>query len=370
MKKILFFINTLGGGGAEKVLVDLVNSLDHSQYKVDVVSVTGGVHESRLSNHINYYKIIKTNNSFFNRLFVRIFYHLPVSLVNRLIKKDNYDIEIAYIEGFPTKVIGASKGKSKKVAFVHCDVSVQNVLDKIYRTKKQCINDYNRFDRVCFVSDAAKNGFETITGSLKNSVVVHNIIDFNDVKQKSQFSISQEYETSGMKLISVGRLSKEKGYERLIKVLSEIKEKYSFELWLLGTGERLSAIEEQIKAFGLNNIKLLGFQSNPYAFINKADLLICPSFYEGYSTVAVESMILGVPVLTTECAGMKEILENGKCGIIVENSEEGIKKGLMSLFEDEMLYSRIKNGAQMKKESYTNELAVKEYDELFKEITK
>ena len=367
MKKLLFFINSLGGGGAEKVLVDLVNSLDHNKYKIDVVSVTGGVHEKRLSSKVHYYKMIKTENKFLKKLFVKVFYHLPLSLIYKFIKKDEYDIEIAYLEGFPTRVIAAGNSKAKKLAFVHCDVSVDNIMDKLYNGKKDCLNEYDQFDRVCFVSNVAKEGFEKTVCTLQNGVVIHNMIDFESAVKRSEEEIPFEYNTNGMKLITVGRLSAEKGNERLVKVLLELKNEYDFELWLLGEGDRRASLEEMIK-HSTNSFKMMGFQKNPYAFMKKADLLICPSFYEGYSTVVAESMALGLPVLTTDCAGMNEILDNGETGLIVDNSEEGIKSGLVTLFEDNQMYMNIKNNTENKKELFSNKKAVKEFDDLFKEI--
>lgn len=368
MKKLLFFINTLGGGGAEKVLVDLVNLLDHNKYRVDVVSVTGGVHESRLSPYVNFYKIIKTENKFLKELLTRIICHLPLSLIYKLVKKDDYDIEIAYLEGFPTRVIAAGKSKAKKLAFVHCDVSVHNITKKLYKNNIECLKEYSRFNKVCFVSETAKNGFEKTVQALENSMVIHNVIDFKRAKMLSEEEIPYEYNTNGMKLIAVGRLSAEKGNERLVKVLSELEKSYDFELWLLGDGDRREKLEEIIEKNNMKSVKMMGFQKNPYAFMKKADLLVCPSYYEGYSTVVAESVALGLPVLTTDCAGMKEILENGRSGIIVENSEDGIKSGLLSLLEDETIYAKIKVYSEMNKALFNNQTAVKEYDDLFREI--
>ncbi len=358
----------MGGGGAEKVLVDLVNSLDHNQYDIDVVSVLGGVHENRISPNVDYYKMIKTENKLLKNLFTKVFYHLPLSLIHKIIKKDEYDIEIAYLEGFPTRVIAAGKSNAKKLAFVHCDVSVHNVMNRLYKDKKDCLDEYNRFDKVCFVSNIAKTGYEKSVGKLDNCTVIHNVIDFQNVLIKARESIPYEYETDGLKLIAIGRLSQEKGNERLVKVVSELEKKYNFELWIIGDGDRRTAIEEMIKNLDIKSVKLMGFQTNPYAFMNKADLFVCPSFYEGYSTVAAEAMVIGLPALTTDCAGMDEILDNGKCGLIVDNSEEGIKTGLTTLLENNQCYLDIKKAAEEKKKSFNNGQAVKEYDELFKEI--
>ena len=79
-------------------------------------------------------------------------------------------------------------------------------------------------------------------------------------------------------------------------------------------------------------------------------------------------MVIGLPVITTDCAGMDEILENGKYGLIVDNSEDGLKSGLITLFENKQYYENIKTATEEKKKILNNSQAVKEYDELFKEI--
>lgn len=322
MKKILFFINTLEAGGAEKVLVDLLNMLDKSKYDIDLLTLSGGVHESRLTDQINHKKILK-KSGFLSKLIIK----LPPKLFRKLFIKKKYDIEIAYLEGFPTRVVAKSKN-AKKLAFVHCDVSVKPILQNFYKSKESCLDEYKSLDNVCFVSKMAQEGFEKTFGKLDNGRVVHNVINVDEIKAKADENNDFEYTTEGLKIISVGRLSPEKGYERLVRVASQLEKKYDFELCLLGEGPEREKIESLIREHNVKSVRLLGFQKNPYSYMKKADLYVCPSFYEGYSTTVTECMVLGIPVLTTDCAGMDEILEGGKCGLIVENSENGLEKGL------------------------------------------
>lgn len=328
MKKILFFINTLEAGGAEKVLVDLLNMIDKSKYDIDLLTLSGGVHESRLTDQINHKKILK-KSGFLSKLIIK----LPPKLFRKLFIKKKYDIEIAYLEGFPTRVVAKSK-KAKKLAFVHCDVSVKPILQNFYKSKESCLDEYKSLDNVCFVSKMAQEGFEKTFGKLDNGRVVHNVINVDEIKAKANEENDFEYTTEGLKIISVGRLSPEKGYERLVRVASQLEKKYDFELCLLGEGPEREKVERLIREHNVKSVRLLGFQKNPYSYMKKADLYVCPSFYEGYSTTVTECMVLGIPVLTTNCAGMDEILDNGKYGIIVPNNEEELKKGLERILND------------------------------------
>ncbi len=362
MKKILFIINSLGGGGAEKVLVDLLNMLDKSKYEVDLISVIGGVHEGRLSKEINYKRLTKRAG-----IISRLVFKLSPKLFRKLFIKKKYDIEIAYLEGFPTRIV-AQGSNAKKLAFVHCDVSVKPVLQNIYNSKENCLSEYKSFDKVCFVSQMAKDGFEKVFGELDNSRVVHNVINVDDIKEKANEASDFEFNTKGFKIISVGRLSPEKGYERLVKAASRLEKKYDFELCLLGDGPEREKIEKLIKELNINSVRLLGFQKNPYSYMKKSDLYVCPSFYEGYSTTVTECMVLGIPVLTTDCAGMDEILDNGKYGLIVENSDDGLESGLVALFENKKIFAEINMSVKTRQADFNNKNATKEYDDLFKEL--
>ena len=78
-------------------------------------------------------------------------------------------------------------------------------------------------------------------------------------------------------------------------------------------------------------VELTGFIDNPYPLLKKADLFVCSSLTEGFSTVVSEAIFLGTPVLTTDCAGMKDILGDSEFGLIVENNENGLYEGLKQL---------------------------------------
>lgn len=366
-KRLLFFINTLSCGGAEKVLVDLVNTLKN-QYDVTVVSVLGGTYENSLSDDVKYRKIVNCKNAFLQKFFSKIIFKTPYCIVNAFFLRGKFDIEVAYLGGFSTKVIAHRRSKAKKIAFVHTDVSKSGKYDNLYGTREEALKEYNKFYTVCFVSEVAKSGFENKYGSLKNTYVIHNVVDVDAIKLQAEKENNYDYKTQGLKMISVGRLSYEKGYDRLIKILKKLENEFDFELWILGEGAERQKLEALIEEGQVKSVKLLGYQQNPYSFVKKADLYICSSLFEGYSTSVTEAIVLGVPVLTTDCAGMNEILKNGIYGIITENSEEGLKNGLLNVFNDKNYYENLKTTLQKYSREYSNEYAIKEYDKLFKGI--
>lgn len=370
MKKVLFLINTLSGGGAEKVLVDLVNILPISQYQVTIVTLYGGIHEKRLPNNVTYRCLIKSSNSFIRKWGVIFFCKMvPYKLFARLFLRGEYDVKVAYLNGFPTRVLAEDPDKNaRKITFVHSDFSKYYGMEKIYKTREDCLKEYKAFDEVCFVAKAAKDGFFSSIGKLDNAKVVHNVIDVETVRQLSLQPIDEKYETRGLRIITVGRLVKVKAFERLINISSYLKQSdIEHEIWILGEGELHGELETMIKKQGVSeHVKLLGFKSNPYQYVINADLYVCSSLYEGYSTSVAEALALGIPVLTTQCSGMDEILHDGEFGTIVKNEEEKLKDELFRIASDKEVLANYREKARMGKACYSPENSLVEYSAVLK----
>lgn len=331
-QKLLFFINTLAGGGAEKVLVDLVNAIPSDLFDISVLTIQHGVNEQNLHPHIHYRCIIPGNNRIFTKLCSAFLCKvLSYRFFARLFIGKGYDTIIAYLQGFNTRVVASSSAK-KRIAFVHSDLSKAKTIECLYKNQDELFKEYLTFDSVCFVSETAKSGFESTYGILPNSQVLYNIIDSKSVINKSKESVEETYTTSGLRLISVGRIAPVKGFDRLLRVVKRLNEEgLLFELWILGEGNQRPELEAFCDNNGISNVKFLGYRSNPYPYILKADIMVCSSILEGYSTTVYESVVLGTPVLTTKCSGMQEILANGQGGVIVENSEKGLYDGLKKI---------------------------------------
>ncbi len=364
---IRFLINSLNGGGAEKVLINLIKALIDKGIHCDLLTIDGGVHENELPANISYRKIIRKDNIFAGFL-RRIVYYLPPTLFCRLFMREGHDIEIAYLEGTPTRMLAALPGESIKIAFVHCDLSITNPTKDFYRTNTECLAEYKCFSKVCFVSCKAEEGFYKTVGQIKNGITIHNVIDFSEIIRKAQVPCTHEYHTKGMRLVTVGRLTAQKAFDRLLRIAKKLESKYEFELWILGDGELRQEYERYIIENEIQSVKLLGYRENPYSFMIQADLFVCSSIFEGYSTAATEATALGLPVLTTACAGMDEILDNGKYGIIVENSEDALQAGLEAVLSNRELYKKLNLVAKERGTQLRNRDTVQEYIKLFEEI--
>lgn len=336
MKKVLFLIESLSGGGAEKVLSVLTKHINKKYFDITVCTITDiGIYTEEIKQNVKYLSILGNpqKKSFWGKIIYKIKYKLiytllPTWLIYKLFIPKNYDIEIAFVEGFVTKLLAASTNiQAKKIAWVHIDLSqnpwTQN--NKIYRNLKEEQYCYSKFNQIICVSDTVKNNFIK-RFKLTNVIRIYNPIDKTDILNKAKEICKYPQTTNDIKFITIGRLVLQKGYDRLLKVIKRIKaDGIHCKLLILGEGEMYHTLSNYIKENDLSDDTILyGFQPNPYQYLKKADCFICSSRSEGFSLVIAEAMVLGKPIISTYCSGPNELLEEGKYGMLVGNSEDGL----------------------------------------------
>lgn len=347
-RKILFLIESLSGGGAEKVLTVLTKHIDKECFDVTVCTVSDiGVYRDEIKQRIRYCSILGNiqNKSLIGKLIYKIKYQaiykiLPMWLVYKLFVPKGFDVEIAFVEGYVTKLLSASNEKSSKIAWVHIDLLknpwTQNI--KVYRSVSEERYCYTKFDKIVCVSDTVKDNFVKKFG-LQNVMRIYNPIDKDEILEKAKIHCEYPQSESCFKLITIGRLVPQKGYDRLLRVMKKIKEDgLKCNLLILGDGEMRVQLSNYIKKNNLSDSVILGgFKKNPYKYLRKADCFVCSSRSEGFSLVIAEAMMLGIPVISTYCSGPNELLEDGKYGLLVDNNEEDLYRGIKSIIEDEKL---------------------------------
>lgn len=335
MIKILFFIPSLSGGGAEKVLCNLVNHMDQDQFDITVQTIEEGQPEKYLNQGIRYRSISHCRTGLGKKLFSYWFRLLAeLKLIYPFYIKDDYDIEVAYLECDATKVMAASTNKKAlKLAWVHCDLEKNDgVAENAARVKKY----YDKYDRAICVSEDARNGYVALFGEKPESEVLYNVIDDEEILTKAEESMPAGFQKHRFTIVSVGRLTPQKNYIRLLKTHKKLLDAgIEQDLWILGEGEERQMLEAYIRENHLNDsVVLAGFQKNPYPFIKAADLVVCSSNFEGYSTFVTEAVILGKPIVTTDCAGMHELLGASEYGLITENEDEAFYDGMKKMLTD------------------------------------
>ena len=364
-KKILLMNANLGGGGAEKVLIDLVHFLDKEKYDITVYTLFNeGVYLQDLPACVSYCSVIKNPTKTKKAIFWRLLKYLPPQLTYRLFVRGKYDTEIAFAEGLPTILLSGSPCKNK-IAWVHCDLLDLNWVSFYYRSDKHQGKAYRSYKNVVFVSRQAKSAFQKRFGILGTETIIYNLIDSEGILKKAEESVPKRDSTIPV-ICAVGRLISVKGFMRLLSVHKRlISEGILNHLWICGEG----ADKEQMEAFIRENnledsVSLWGFQKNPYKFIKAADAYVCSSLSEGFSLTVAEAMILSCPVISARSVGPEELLQNGRYGLLVENSEEGLYEGIRSVLTDRALLEELKQKSILGAKQFDANVIVRKIEEL------
>lgn len=366
MIKILFFIENLSEGGAEKVLRNLVNHMDQTKFDITVQTVWPCDASRCLVPGIRY-KSMYSSCGKADRLRYRI--EAAGGMAYRIHIKDDYDIECAYLEMGPTKVISASTNKkAKKLAWVHCDLTM--AVDDPTGFAEKTSSWYSRFDKIICVSQYVKKRFDELFQNRFSSTVLYNVVDDIEILNKSKMPLSGENKKQKLTVLSIGRLARPKCFMRLLQTHKHLlDEGITHDLWILGEGPERRKLEQYITDNNLRDtVWMPGLVDNPYPFICEADLLACSSIYEGYSTFATEGVILGKPIVTTEVSGMRELLGDSEYGLIVRNDDEDFYRGMKRMLTDPACREEYAKAASLRSKDFSARALTEKTERFFEEL--
>jgi len=332
MKKILFLIDSLAGGGAERALVNLVESMDKNSYDITVQTIYDiGIYKDKLDKRIKY----KTCGLPVIRGMNYLFKFIPAKILHKFLIKDNYDLEIAFLEGISTKIISGAPLDVPKIGWVRIDIAQHPKSTVCYFSKNAMLKAYKKFTKIAFVGEDSRKSFVDVTGIKDNLYVVRNVVKNDEMIHMSEESVNIEHKFHPI-LLSVGRLEPQKGYDRLCKVHKRlIQEGYNYTLVIMGKGSQKDQIIQFIKENHLeDSLILLDFQKNPYKYMRYCDWFVSSSRYEGFSSVIREAIILEKPIIATDCSGVREVLGNDEYGIVAENSEIGLYNSIKYVLDN------------------------------------
>ena len=368
MIKILFFIETLEAGGAEKVLRDLVNHMNQTKFDITVQTVWPCDASKYLVPGIRYKSTFSAKNRI-NQLKYRS--EAEAGILYALHIKDEYNIECAYLEMGPTKVMASSTNKkAKKLAWVHCDLT-KKVADPQALAEKTELW-YSRYDRIVCVSQSVKERFDELFHNRFDSTVLYNVVDDEAIREKSFLPLPKTANKNRLTALSVGRFSQQKNFMRLLKAHKRLlDEGLEHDLWILGEGSEREKLEAYVTENKLEeSVWMPGFIDNPYPYMRQADLLACSSIYEGFSTFATEAIILGKPFVTTDVSGMRELLGDSEYGLIVENDDEAFYLGMKKMLMDPALRTQYAKKAEEHGKAFSAAALTEKAEELFVSMTK
>lgn len=266
----------------------------------------------------------------------------------------NYDIINVMSEASVLRKYVAESKCNCKIQWIHTDYVAWSTFNEWTSSiTKDDEYTYGKFDKLVLLSETLQNKFIEKYPNFKNKTyVVKNYIPINDIKNKSNIEMKPY---PGVKFITVGRLSVEKSFERLIGILGKLNEEgYQFTWEIIGDGPLKSHLNDLIIQNSLEKaVFLLGHKANPYRYISDAQVFALLSNYEGMPNTIYESLILGVPVLATNVGGICEQIQEGVTGWVVENNEKSIYEGIKYIMENQELIDEMKGN--LKQYVYDNE---------------
>ena len=354
MKRILFILPSLGVGGLERVQVTIANKLVQNGYDVTVM-ILSPVDDFRdeLDSRVHFiYKPLKRHLG--NRLpYIRHKYYddgmwetraSAEQLYKYYVGNERYDVEIAFFRGLPIKIIsGSTNRKARHIAWVHNDFRKSTGYRNNFKKTDDVFDAYTTYDKVVCVSEQAAEGFCEAIGDTGNITTIYNMLPIDRIRKLVDAGSQLHINKAKLHLVIVARLlDSAKGQVRLVDSVCRLhNEGADISLAIVGGGADHKRLRQQISEnYAESYIESVGEQRNPYPYIKEADLLVCASYFEGYNLTVAEALILGVPVLSTDCTGPNEILDHGNYGMIVENSEEGLYNGLKEFADNPELLEK------------------------------
>lgn len=369
MKKVLFFIPSLGQGGAEKVLVNLVNNMDTSEFDITVQTIfDGGINKQFLNNSVKYKSMFRYQFRG-NRVIQKLF---SPHILYRFFVRERYDIIVAYLEGVAARIIsGCDDENTQIISWIHVEQHTKENATLSFRNYKEALKCYSKFKNIVCVSEHVKKDFLSIFNVDSQLSVLYNTNETEKIIKLSKENIDIAINHDYVNICAIGTLKKSKGFDRLILIIKRlIVENLNVRLYILGIGPLEKKLKNQVEKFGLiNNVFFLGYKSNPYKYLSKMDIFTCASYSEGFSTATTESLILGIPVVTVMVSGMKEMLgENNEYGIITKNDDNSLFEGLKSLIcnKDKFIYYKYK--AKQRGKYFSTENTVKIVEQYLEDI--
>lgn len=332
-------INSLGGGGAEKSLISLLPHIQNLGYEIDLILFQGnGIYLDHLPKGITHYFVFEPGpQTLRGKVWLK---NVSAEYAFHQLFDNQVDVEIAFLEGWATKLVAASPCKHK-IAWIHTNLKTNPWTRQCYRSLEEERFCFSQFDYRVFVSNNALSGFIDSFGNLsKTNRIIENIIESGTLKASH---------AEAFRLVSVGRLEKVKGFERLIKAHAELLKSYpELELLLLGEGSQKDVLMQLTESLGSETkTHFGGFHPSPFEFFSTKDIFVNCSFTEGHPLAVGEAMTRGMAIIATECDGNREILGNGKYGLLVTNNVKGLTSSIANLLEQPGLVDEFAQRAKL-----------------------
>lgn len=377
-KRILFVIDSLHSGGAEKSLVSLLSLFDYENYEVDLLTFKeGGLYVPLLSQSV---KLIDSPD-IFNKMklsisdlikkkeFKIVLWRVNTSIslrckskisdikhgaqlmwtrLNNVIPqlKPEYDVAIAYSQGTPTYYVAEKVSAKKKLCWVNIDYKFAGY------NKDFDFKYYEKFNNIVAVSKVCTEVLKDVFPEFKNKIVtIYDIISEDLINKMANENIGFDDNYNGIRILTIGRLVYQKGYEYAVEAAKFLKSRnIDFRWYVIGEGDLKDKLEKMVREYKLEeNFKFLGTFTNPYPFIKQCDIYCQPSRFEGFGLAIAEARILNKPIVATNFDIVYDQINNGENGLISDMDGEALSKKIQLLIENKEIRQKITNNLRNEK---------------------
>ncbi|PEC53210.1 glycosyl transferase [Bacillus cereus] len=376
-KKILFMIINMNIGGTEKALLNMVAEIPKEKYEVTIlmlekkgdflnfipkevrIEYVKGYEE--MQNILNKPTRLVIADFIKQRKIVKALQLAVLYVISKIMKErsvifkyclqnyeganKNYDIAIAYAGpmDFISYFVANKVEARRKIQWIHFDV------EKIYFNKHFVNKVYKKFQHVFVVSDLGKMKLtQTVPELINKTETFLNIISPEMICKMANEGIGFVDDFEGVRILTVGRLSIEKGQDLTISVLAKLKEAgFNVRWYCIGDGKERGMYEMLVKDYDVQGDYIfLGAVSNPYPFMKQCDLYVQPSRYEGYCITLAEARCFNNPIISTDFTGASEQIIHNHNGLIVQFDEQQMYDSVIQILSDKSLEGRLRKNIE------------------------
>lgn len=384
-KKVCFYINVLLVGGIEKVLLELLRNIDYERYEVSLIIAYKLGEVEKLKNEIPKnvnVKYLLTEETLVKgkrkkvlgtlkkseKIFDESISFIRKEIIKKRLFKFIKDKDI--IIDFDMTLAPYAKEINNKI-ITFCHFSPKNYNRGIKRRQIKHGKRLNDYDNVVVISDDMKKEMLEMYPFLEDKVIrIYNSFNIKEIERKA-LNIEDKHKElidDNSYILAIGRIEEtQKDFTTLIEAYNLIKNDIDEKLFIIGDGRHKEKLLSLVDVYDLEDrVVFLGFIKNPYPFIKRASAFVHSSKFEGLPTVLIEALILGKAIVATDCpTGPREILSNGKNGVLTKLSDEkSLAEGLKKVLLNKKLKEEFEEKTKEKRKEFDSNFVVKEFEKL------
>ncbi len=363
--KILFTIPSLAGGGAEKMLMQLLTHLDRRKFQVELaVFDYSGRYTSSVPGDVVVYDLEKKRRHDMVRATLRL---------AGILRRECPDLIVSFLPYASTNTIVARQLSRTHIPIVVCE---RNALSKVLQDdawgplKGFLIRRYYPLAEAAIaVSRGVRDDLMHYYPFPERVGVIYNGADVQAIQRQTAEPVEQPWFDDHIPvIISAGRLTAQKNFPLLLRAFSRVRQQMAVRLVIMGTGAARPQLETLASGLGIaSDVAFIGYRDNPFAYMSKASLFVLSSSWEGFANVIIEAMACGVPVIATDCpSGPSEIITSGREGILVPVEDvDALTRAMLQVLEDSRLRQRLADSGRRRAHDFDYRTMVAAYEGFF-----